>query len=213
MNWFTSDLHLNHHNIIEYCKRPFESTKHMNEQLVQRWNEKILDSDTVYVVGDMFLGDHTSAARLIRDLRGHKVLISGNHDRSPRTMKECGFAEVFQRKCVNLSDGRRALLCHKPLPDSVIGAYDMQVHGHRHSGPITSGRRINVCVDLWEYTPISEPELCGVKLEEPAHDHVEVSSSGDLVNITASVKKEDLDGLIDHLQDYARTLWYTQRHN
>ena len=70
-----------------------------------------------------------------------------------------------------------------------------------------------MCVDLWDYTPISEPELCGVKLEEPAHDHVEVSSSGDLVNITASVKKEDLDGLIDHLQDYARTLWYTQRHN
>ena len=213
MNWFTSDLHLNHHNIIEYCKRPFESTKHMNEQLVQRWNEKVLDSDTVYVVGDMFLGDHTSAARLIRDLRGHKVLISGNHDRSPRTMKECGFAEVFQRKSITLQDGRRVIMCHKPLPDSVIRDYDMQVHGHRHSGPIVTGRRVNVCVDLWDFTPISEERLCGIKLEEPLTDHVEVTSAGGMVNVSANVRKEDLEGLIDHLQDYARTLWYTERNN
>jgi calcineurin-like phosphoesterase family protein len=210
MNWFTSDLHINHHNIIEYCKRPFASTKEMNESLVQRWNEKVLDSDTVYVVGDVFLGDHTSASKLIRDLRGRKVLISGNHDRSPRTMKECGFADVFQRKSLTLVDGRRAILCHKPLPDSVIGEYDLQVHGHRHSGPTVCGRRINVCVDLWNFTPISEDEICQIQLEEPIKDRVEVTSTGDFVNVSASVKKEDLEGLIDHLQDYARTLWYNR---
>jgi len=210
MNWFTSDLHINHNTIIEYCKRPFGSTNEMNNAMVQRWNEKVLDSDTVYVVGDMFLGDHAPASKVIRDLRGHKVLITGNHDRSPRTMKECGFAEVFQRKSITLLDGRRAMMCHKPLPDSVIGDYDLQIHGHRHSLPIVSGRRINVCTDLWNFTPISEDEICNVTLDDPLRDLVSVTLTDGMVNVAANVRKEDLEGLIDHLQDYSRSLWYNK---
>ena len=210
MNWFTSDLHLNHDNIRGYCNRPFSSTGEMNEALIQRWNEKVKETDTVYVVGDMFLGRPEDAAPLVRRLKGRKILIRGNHDRSHRTMLECGFDETWQRKNVQLQDGRRALLCHKPLPASVIDMYDLQVHGHRHSRPIVSGRRVNVCVDLWDFSPISEDELCGVELESPKVDHVSVEVTSDFVKVTASVRKEDYEGLLDHLQGYSRTIWDTR---
>ena len=210
MNWFTSDLHLNHDNIRGYCNRPFESVGEMNEALISRWNDRVGDGDTVYVVGDMFLGRPEDAAPLIKRLRGRKVLVLGNHDRSRRTMLECGFDETWQRKHIQLQDGRRALLAHKPLPAAVIDMYDLQVHGHRHSGPIVSGRKVNACVDLWEFRPFSEDELCAVELEKPKVDHVSVEVTAEFVKVTAAVRKDDYEGLLDHLQGYSRTIWNTR---
>lgn len=211
MNWFTSDEHFNHSNIIKYCNRPFSSLEEMNEALIQKWNERVDDADTVYVVGDMFLGRPEDATPLIKRLKGRKVLIRGNHDRSHRTMLECGFDETWQRKELLLQDGRRAVLNHKPLPNSVIGACDLQIHGHRHSLPIVDGRRINVCVDLWGYAPISEDELCSVELGEPESDEVHTALVGDMVEVKALVRKEDMEGLLDHLYVFSRTIWDTAK--
>ncbi len=183
----------------------------MNDSIIERWNETVKDEDTVYVVGDVFLGDAGAGARLVRKLRGKKVLIKGNHDRSHRTMLESGFDEVWQRKSIDLSDGRRALLCHKPLPEAVLDHVDLQVHGHRHEGPIVNGKRVNVCVDLWGYRPIAESEICSLQLgpQGPGSVHAEVR--GDMVEIKASVKREDLDGLLDHLQCFSRDIWDNKR--
>lgn len=211
MNWFTSDLHLNHANILQYCSRPFDSMEEMNEALVTRWNDRVGYGDTVYVVGDMFLGKPEDAAQLIKRLRGHKVLILGNHDRSRRTMLECGFDETWQRKDLKLKDGRRALLSHKPLPESTIENYDLQIHGHRHSLPIVSGKRLNVCVDLWDFAPISEDELCAVKLGQPGFDEVRAAVVGDMIEVKALVRREDMDGLLDHLHVFSRTIWDTTK--
>lgn len=210
MNWFTSDLHLNHEKIRDYCSRPFSSTEEMNEALVVRWNNRVGYGDTVYVVGDVFLGRPEDAAPIVKSLKGHKVLIRGNHDRSHKTMLECGFDEVWQRKDLKLKDGRRALLNHKPLPESTIENYDLQIHGHRHSLPIVSGKRLNVCVDLWDFAPISEDEICDVKLAPPGIDSVSASVVGDMVEVKALVRKEDYEGLLDHLQGYSRTIWNTR---
>lgn len=211
MNWFTSDLHINHENIIKYCSRPFENVNEMNEEMVKRWNERVTPDDTIYVVGDMFLGKPENAVPIIKRLNGKKVLVLGNHDRSPRTMVECGFDEVWQRKNIRLMDDRRALLCHKPLPESTITHVEMQVHGHRHEGPIVSGRRINACVDLWDFRPISEEELCAIQLGPAGFDEVVTSIAGDMVEVRATVRREDMEGLLDHLHVFSRTIWGTSR--
>lgn len=210
MNWFTSDHHWNHTNILGYCARPFSSMEEMNEVMIERWNERISDSDTVYHIGDVFLGRPDNAIEIVRRLKGHKILISGNHDRSRKTMIECGFNEVCNRKDFTLKNGKLALLCHKPQPESVIKSYDLQIHGHRHNGAIVSGKRLNVCVDLWNFFPISEDEICNIELQPPHHDSVQVNVIGDMVEIKALVKKEDIDGLLDHLAEYTRNLRYTR---
>jgi len=48
-----SDLHLNHANIISYCKRPFDSVREMNQVLIKNWNYVVKPDDIVYFVGDM----------------------------------------------------------------------------------------------------------------------------------------------------------------
>jgi len=183
----------------------------MNEALVSRWNERVGDNDTVYVVGDVFLGRPEDATPLIQRLKGKKILILGNHDRSPRTMAGCGFNEVFQRKSIRLMDNRQALLSHKPLPESTLQHVELQVHGHRHSGPIVSGKRVNVCVDLWNFSPLSEEELCAVELGPVGYDEVHASIAGDMVEVKALVRREDMDGLLDHLHVFSRTIWDTSK--
>ena len=162
MIWFTSDLHIGHTNIIKYCNRPFGSVAEMNTALVSRWNERVVDSDTVYVVGDVFLGKPADSAPIVASLRGRKILVRGNHDRSARVMTEMGFEDVCNQMAMTLADGFNVLLHHEPLPGNRLTEWDALIHGHRHSPPRWDGKSLNVCVDLWDYTPISEIDVCGI---------------------------------------------------
>ena len=47
MVFFTSDLHLGHRNIIRLCNRPFSSIDEMDECLIEKWNKKVTNADTV----------------------------------------------------------------------------------------------------------------------------------------------------------------------
>src|SRR4051794_15711876 len=79
--WFTSDLHLGHTNIIQYANRPFSSVDAMDRTLIDRWNEVVCDSDEVWCLGDMAMGQLDRTRPLISELAGRKVLLAGNHDR------------------------------------------------------------------------------------------------------------------------------------
>lgn len=211
MNWFTSDLHLNHENIIKYCDRKATSVNEMNETIVSNWNARISPEDNVYVVGDVFLGNPVDAKPIISRMNGRKILVLGNHDRSPRTMMEQGFDEVHRKLTVVLKDGRKALLCHKPLPSALLVNCDLQIHGHRHSGPIVDGNRINVCVDLWNMSPITEDEICNTKMGAPTQSDIEVTQVGDNFEIKAKVHRDDMEGLLDHLTDVVRDSWKSSK--
>jgi len=54
--FFTGDLHLDHANIIKYCKRPFSDVEEMNRTLISNWNNTIGKKDTVYFLGDLAFG-------------------------------------------------------------------------------------------------------------------------------------------------------------
>lgn len=54
--WFSSDHHFNHKNIIDYCKRPFQSVEEMNIALIENHNKFVNKNDDVYFLGDFVLG-------------------------------------------------------------------------------------------------------------------------------------------------------------
>ena len=80
MRWFTSDTHFSHRNIIKYSNRPFRDISHMDEVLINNWNEVVAWDDTVYHLGDVALGDKTRWESIFSRLNGHKILVTGNHD-------------------------------------------------------------------------------------------------------------------------------------
>jgi calcineurin-like phosphoesterase family protein len=79
--YYTSDPHFGHANIIRFCDRPFPGVSAMNARLVQLWNETVTDEDTVWVLGDVALGALDESLEHVGRLAGHKILVPGNHDR------------------------------------------------------------------------------------------------------------------------------------
>lgn len=67
--------------INELCARPFSSVEEMNDALTERWNERVDDEDTVWVLGDFAMGPIRESLALTGRLKGRKYLICGNHDR------------------------------------------------------------------------------------------------------------------------------------
>jgi calcineurin-like phosphoesterase family protein len=203
MNYFCSDQHLFHKNIIKYCNRPFDSVDHMNEEILRRWNEKITPDDTVYVIGDFALGKQDKATEWLSRANGKKILIIGNHDRSPRTMKEIGFDEVHYHLEVTTSNNERWLLSHFPLPLDLIKSYQRLIHGHHHSGPQSTGKRVNVCVDLWDYMPVTEAQIQALPLQEEKtalETWAKFDIDGNMITIDANIPYDELYGFVQEMK-------------
>lgn len=53
----------------------------MNEALVARWNQTVRPQDTVWLLGDVALGQIEDSLAHVARLAGRKYLLAGNHDR------------------------------------------------------------------------------------------------------------------------------------
>lgn len=85
MNYYISDLHLFHKNVTgegsDFDGRPYETLAEMHADIRNRWNRKITNGDTVYILGDVSLrGRKEDVIAFVSTLKGHKVLVRGNHD-------------------------------------------------------------------------------------------------------------------------------------
>lgn len=85
MKYYISDLHLFHKNVTgegnNFDNRPFDTLEEMHKYIKEKWNRKITNGDTVYILGDVALrGINTKLIALVAQLRGNKILIKGNHD-------------------------------------------------------------------------------------------------------------------------------------
>ena len=66
MNYYISDLHLFHENSIRFDNRPFLNQDDMHETIRTKWNNKITNGDTVYILGDIsFRGKNESKCSIV----------------------------------------------------------------------------------------------------------------------------------------------------
>ena len=129
---FTSDTHFSHANVIEYSKRPFTDTTHMDEILIANWNKHVSITDTVYHLGDFSLSTE-AVEKYVKRLNGNIILVLGNHDK-PHTShkgkthtnhlewihkyKDLGFFDVvMDLKLFGLINHDWVQLAHLPYED------------------------------------------------------------------------------------------------
>lgn len=83
--YLISDTHFNHNKDFVYKARGFNSIEEMNEKIIENWNSIVTDEDTIYVLGDVIMGEDLQAGlRIISKLKGQKYLAYGNHDTEAR---------------------------------------------------------------------------------------------------------------------------------
>jgi len=169
MNFYISDSHFGHANIIKYCDRPFKDVHHMNWTMTENWNKVVKDGDLVYHMGDFSFGNYHN---YVKHLNGEIILILGNHDKE----KQCHghFKEIHSFLQVEIA-GEKVNLKHYPYKPVKIQTieHDLKyldrmledkgewlLHGHVHnSQPKIVNKSINCSVEWWDYTPISEEKI------------------------------------------------------
>ena len=96
MKYYISDLHLFHENAIKFEHRPFESVQEMHEVILKNWNDRVMNGDFVYLLGDMSLrGKNEDLIAFVARLKGRKVLIRGNHD----DVSDYRYQQLFTEIC------------------------------------------------------------------------------------------------------------------
>jgi calcineurin-like phosphoesterase family protein len=182
--WFTSDLHLGHANIINYCERPFTSVQQMNEALIDRWNAVVSPTDTVWVLGDMALGVIDDSLPLVQRLAGRTLLLAGNHDRcwaghGPKGQRweqrylDAGFDEIHHGVISLTVGGHHVIACHFPyrgdssetdryVDERPVDRGEWLLHGHVHERWRQRERMINVGVDAWNNAPVDEATIAAM---------------------------------------------------
>lgn len=172
INFYISDLHFGHTNIINFDNRPFKDTEEMNNALVNNWNNVVTKQDNVYILGDMFW-NNSDAIKILPILNGNKFLIKGNHDRFNKDMKK-HFVWIKDYAIIHDND-EHIVLCHYPIVHWINADYGyIHLYGHIHNArdnrPFEQYKNLmkqrnipyecyNVGCMLHNYTPITLEQL------------------------------------------------------
>lgn len=131
-----------------------------DEELIKRWNETVKhDNDLVFILGDLSFRKGKETNEIVKQLRGRKVLVLGNHDDIciDKNFDKSLFEEIVTYKEI-IVNGRRIIMFHFP-----ISAWRQKEHGsiHLYGHVHKSGHKIedirnsyNVGVDVNGFRPV-----------------------------------------------------------
>jgi calcineurin-like phosphoesterase family protein len=130
-----SDTHFSHKNIITYCEqsRAFNNVEDMNEHIVEKWNSVVSPDDTVYHLGDCFMGPRETVAKYGSRLNGKIHVIPGNHDTKKRIaeMEKLGWIIENKVSCLDYNDVSFIMIHERP--EEMCGdSANVILYGHVH---------------------------------------------------------------------------------
>lgn len=167
MIYYYADPHFGHKNIIELCSRPFSNVDEMNRYLIDKWNNKVKGNDTVYILGDMFFRCNNPEL-ILKQLKGKKRLLVGNHDESWLTKIDATKYFVSIDNLFETSvDNNGVTMCHYPLLTWKHKLKTYMIHGHIHNDTTSDywpliklrERLLNAGVDINNFEPVTKDEL------------------------------------------------------
>lgn len=150
------------------CNRPFENAQEMQDKMIEKWNNKVSNEDTVYILGDFsFKLQKSAAIKILKQLNGKKILIKGNHDNyvGQRDYDEC-FEGIYDYLQLT-EDKTQIILSHYPIWDwagMYYGSYHLYGHIHDKIMPHEYNAYC-VSVEHIDYEPVTLEEIIKEKLE------------------------------------------------
>ena len=133
--WIYSDPHFNDEDLECGIKnRPSD------EEQVKMINACVGRKDTLIVLGDV------GNIEVMKQVRGYKVLICGNHDAGKTNYEEV-FDEIYTGALII---GEKLILSHEPVEIPWL----FNIHGHDHMGHERKNH-LNVCSDVIGYKPVN----------------------------------------------------------
>lgn len=169
MNYYISDTHFGHANIINLCNRPFKNVNEMDETMIKNWNNVVSNDDNVYVGGDFCYKNSKNITDYLSRLNGNIYLVSGNHDAKMLRNKEIFNFVKGTRESYDISDkNRRIIIYHYPIVEW-NGYFRNSIHlyGHIHNSTNNLAYKVmkeipnayNIGADILGFTPRTLEEV------------------------------------------------------
>lgn len=149
--FLTSDTHFGHGKMLEYqpVARPFATIEQHDRALVERWNATVKPNDTVWHLGDVFIGKDNHW--IMQALNGIKKLVMGNHDVYDIEIYKMYFSKISGAAKLN-----GCVLTHIPVhPMQLDVRYKMNIHGHLHDKALPDKRYRCVSVERTGLAPVA----------------------------------------------------------
>lgn len=172
--FFTSDHHFGHKLMAAVGKglRPFNTTREMNQSLIEEWNKVVPKDGLVYHLGDFSLTSGEITIEILDQLNGDIVLLKGNHYHTDQQVARthhkiiefADYASIYVKEFDHQSKGDMQLICmsHYPMlvwDKSHYGSW--MLHGHCHGNLEESFTRksFDVGIDTLPYRPYTYQEV------------------------------------------------------
>lgn len=176
--WIISDQHLNHVNICgpsltnwDEGFRNFSSLKEMEDCIVDNTNALVQPQDTIYDLGDIFMGQvKLNAAGIMSRFKcKNRHLIYGNHDKAIK--KDRDLQSLFS-SCQNYFElrwkNKLIVMFHYPISSwNEMGKGSIHCYGHVHTSYKHYGRSHNACVELNDYKPVLLDDIIDICSSKP----------------------------------------------
>ena len=151
--WVCSDLHLQHKRIIEMCRTQFKTIQEHDQYVISQYNSVVGPDDLVYILGDACFTPKETGGKLLKQLNGRKILVTGNHDKfTDNEYRSMGFIDVIHHP---IYYNNNIILSHIPTMECFNSPYVINVHGHVHGHILNLPNFFNVNVELTNYLPIN----------------------------------------------------------
>lgn len=168
MNYYIGDTHLGHANIIKHDQRPFSNIDEMDRAIIENWNNRVTNSDNIYIVGDFIYRGEKEPEWYLKQLKGKKHFIIGNHDGA--VLKNDKALSYFEEvdKIMHIIDGKNHIcLCHFPIAEwngYYKGHYHIYAHIHNNLNDAyyfmkKYDRALNAGCMINNYMPVTFNEL------------------------------------------------------
>lgn len=155
-NWFSSDWHLSHHNIIKYDKRPFNNIAEMNETIIDNYNSVVNKTDNFYFLGD-FCFNIKDAEYFLKELNGNLFFIKGNHDKSDMIKLYNKYGTYLgEQKKINVN-GQEIVLNHYAMrvwDKSHHGVWHLYGHSHGSLPDDPNSLLFDIGCNIHNYYPL-----------------------------------------------------------
>ena len=120
MKFYIADTHLGHANIIKHSHRDtlygLNTLEQMDRAIIKNWNEVVGEDDEVFIVGDLIYKSK-SPIDYLKQLKGHKHLIMGNHDSFAKSPVACRYFDSIQDIKMITDNNRQVVLFHYPMAE------------------------------------------------------------------------------------------------
>ena len=162
--YVTSDLHLNHRNIVQMERynldrnglQDITTIEEYNKMIIERINKIVHPEDILYILGDVCFGKPDVVAPLLHRINGHKFLILGNHDHyTPDDAEKLGLEKIHNHP-IYLPEGKgKIILSHYPLQEAFNNPFILfNLHGHLHTSDLVLPNFFNVNIAMNNYQPL-----------------------------------------------------------